>query len=165
MQNPVSELLPSLLLTFVVAIPNHTLRYTALGFSIVLAILCSIHLRSPATQIRQLAVLMNQTKEHIRRGMMQSPRSYLSLTEQMQQLLKSTETASWIKCRVLNSEPEWFSFNKYWLLSSDIGECTKGVKKIRTAVQLILEAEHQRKLADNILETQFILKASNEGSR
>ncbi|KAF8140845.1 hypothetical protein K438DRAFT_1785310 [Mycena galopus ATCC 62051] len=158
------ELLPSLL-AVVAAIPNHTLRYTALCFFIAVAVLCSIHLRSPTTQIRLLAVLIDQTEEYIRRAMVQNPRSYLSLTDQMSHLLESTKTASSLKCRILNSPTERLSWNKYWLLSGDIGECRKGIKKIRTAVQLILEAEHQRKLTDDILEIQFILTASNTGSR
>ncbi|KAF8142176.1 hypothetical protein K438DRAFT_1878571 [Mycena galopus ATCC 62051] len=166
MQNPASELFPSLILAVVAAIPNHTLRYTALGSLLALTILCFIHLRSLSTQICQLRVLVDQTEECIRRAMAQNPRGYLSLTEQMGYLLESAAMASSIKCRILNSGTagEWFGWNKYWSLSSDIGECTKDVKKIRTAVKLILEAEHQRKLADDILEIQFIITASNTGS-
>ncbi|KAF8144971.1 hypothetical protein K438DRAFT_1872950, partial [Mycena galopus ATCC 62051] len=165
MQNPASELLPSLLLTVVAAIPNHAIRYTALTSLLALAILCLIHLRSLSTQICQLGVLVDQTEEYTRRAMVQNPRCYLSLTEQMGHLLEwAAAMASSIKCRILNSGTEWYGWNKYWSLTSDIGECTKGVKKIRTAVKLILEAEHQRKLADDIFEIQFILTASNTGS-
>ncbi|KAF8182740.1 hypothetical protein K438DRAFT_1975382 [Mycena galopus ATCC 62051] len=167
MQNPASELLPSLLLAVVAAIPNHTLRYTAIGSLLALAILCSIHLRSLSMQMCQLAVLVDQIEECIRRAIVQNPRSYLTLTEQMGHLLESAAMASSIKCRILNSGTagEWFGWNKYWSLSSDIGECTKGVKTIRTAVQLILEAERQRKLTDDIQEIQFILTSSNAGFR
>ncbi|KAF8142190.1 hypothetical protein K438DRAFT_1878611 [Mycena galopus ATCC 62051] len=160
-QNSFSELLPSLLLIFVAAIPNHTLRYTALGSILALATLCLIQIKFPSTQIRHLATSIDQTEECLRRAMVQNPRSYLRLTEQMGHLLELTKTASSIKCRILNSENEWFSWNRYRLLSSHIRKCTKGVQEIRTAVQLILEAEHQRKLADHVQETQFILTASS----
>ncbi|KAF8130944.1 hypothetical protein K438DRAFT_1999080 [Mycena galopus ATCC 62051] len=164
MQNPASELLPSLLLTVVAAIPNHAIRYIALTSLLALAILCLIHLRSLSMQICQLRVLADQTEEYTRRAMVQNPRCYLSLTEQMGHLLESAAMASPMKCRILNSGTEWCGWNKYWSLTSDIRECMEGVKKIRTAVQLILEAEHQRKLADDILEIQFILTASNTAS-
>ncbi|KAF8140840.1 hypothetical protein K438DRAFT_1995579 [Mycena galopus ATCC 62051] len=157
------ELLPSL--AVVAAIPNHTLRYTALCFFIAVAVLCSIHLRSPTTQIRLLAVLIDQTEEPNEPPPRVRPESLISFTTITEWSTRSTKTASSLKCRILNSPTERFSWNKYWLLSGDIGECRKGVKKIRTAVQLILEAEHQCKLTDDILEIQFILTASDTGSR
>ncbi|KAJ7490459.1 hypothetical protein FB451DRAFT_1513064 [Mycena latifolia] len=46
---------------------------------------------------------------------------------------------------------------KYRLLSRDISICTKKVKEIRTAIQLIIEAECQRKYTDDINETEIIL--------
>ncbi|KAJ7858175.1 hypothetical protein B0H13DRAFT_2356689 [Mycena leptocephala] len=45
------------------------------------------------------------------------------------------------------------------MLSNDIAGCAKRVRNICTAVLLIMEAEHQRKLAADIKETQFILAA------
>jgi hypothetical protein len=86
MKNPTSELLFSLLLGFVALIPNHTLRYTALGLSLALAIVCSIHLKSPRTQLAHLAVFIDQLEEDIRRAMVHVPRSYSSLAEQMRRL-------------------------------------------------------------------------------
>ncbi|KAJ7351293.1 hypothetical protein DFH08DRAFT_806020 [Mycena albidolilacea] len=55
--------------------------------------------------------------------------------------------ASSIRCCILNSESESFSWNRFRMLSSDIRERTKDAKNICTAVELILEAERQRKLA------------------
>ncbi|KAJ6585470.1 hypothetical protein B0H19DRAFT_1227885 [Mycena capillaripes] len=46
---------------------------------------------------------------------------------------------------------------KYRLLSRDIADCAKGVKKIRTAVQLIVEAERQRQLTEDINAKETIL--------
>jgi hypothetical protein len=82
------HLLFSVLLTFVAAIPNHTLRYIALGLLFVLAVLCTVHLRSPSTQLRHLTYLIDQTKDLIRRAMVQCPRDHFSLTEEMGQLLE-----------------------------------------------------------------------------
>ncbi|KAJ7800499.1 hypothetical protein B0H13DRAFT_2164537 [Mycena leptocephala] len=83
-----SHLLLSLLLAFVAAIPNHILRYTALGLILVLVVLCTVHLRSPSAQLRHLARLIDQTEDLIRRAMAQCPRVYFGLTEEMGRLLQ-----------------------------------------------------------------------------
>ncbi|KAJ7798162.1 hypothetical protein B0H14DRAFT_2618172 [Mycena olivaceomarginata] len=147
MKNPTSELLSSLLLGFIALIPNHALRYTALGLSLALAIVFSIHLKSPRAQVAHLAVFIDQLEEDIRRAM-------------MRRLHEVAKKASSIKCRILNSESESFNWNRFRVLSSDIGECTKDAKNISTAVELILEAERQRKLAYDIMEIQFALTAA-----
>ncbi|KAJ7846612.1 hypothetical protein B0H14DRAFT_2771721 [Mycena olivaceomarginata] len=160
MKNPTSKLLSPLLLGFVALIPNHTFCYTALALSLALAIVCSIHLKSPRAQLAHLAVFIDQLEEDIRRAMVHVPRSYSSLAEQMRRLHEVAKKASSIKCRILNSESESFSWNRLRVLSSDIGECTKDAKNISTAVELILEAERQRKLAYDIMEIQFALTAA-----
>jgi hypothetical protein len=89
---PHFHLLLSLLLAFVAAIPSHTLRYSALGLFLGLFLLSTIHLRSPSTQLRHLALLIDQTEELIRHAMAQCPRDYFSLTEEMGRLLESVPT-------------------------------------------------------------------------
>ncbi|KAJ7835492.1 hypothetical protein B0H13DRAFT_1913529 [Mycena leptocephala] len=46
---------------------------------------------------------------------------------------------------------------KYRALSRDIDDCAKVVRKIKTAVQLIVEAERQHKFAEDINATKLIL--------
>ncbi|KAJ7800501.1 hypothetical protein B0H13DRAFT_2390382 [Mycena leptocephala] len=156
---PHFHLLLSLLLAFVAAIPNHTLRYSALGLFLGLFLLSTIHLRSPSTQLRHLALLIDQTEELIRHAMAQCPRDYFSLTEEMGRLLEVNKSASLLKCRILDSDGEQFSLNKFRMLSKEIATCSMRVRSIRTVVLLIAEAEHQRKLTADIKETQFILAA------
>ncbi|KAJ7904955.1 hypothetical protein B0H13DRAFT_2663306 [Mycena leptocephala] len=153
------HILPSLLLALVAAIPNHTLRYTALGLLLVFAILCTIHLRSPSMQFRRLAHAIDRTDDLIQRMMAQCPREHFSLTQEMGRLLETNTSASLIKCRILSSEEGQFNWRKFRMVSNDIAGCTKRVRSIRTAVLLIVEAEHQRKLAADIKETQFMLSA------
>jgi hypothetical protein len=76
------HILSSLLLALVAAIPNHTLRYIALGLFFGLFTVTSIHLHSPSMQLHHLALLIDQTEEIIRRAMAQCPRDYFSLTEE-----------------------------------------------------------------------------------
>ncbi|KAJ6477058.1 hypothetical protein C8R45DRAFT_1216822 [Mycena sanguinolenta] len=160
MRNLTSDRFPSLLLALVAAIPNHALRYTALGFLLVVTILCTVHFSSLPTQIHQLAASIDETQEYIRREVVHYPRCYGGLTQQMRRLLEVAKTASSIKSHILNSETERFNWKRYLLRSKEIQECAKDVKKIDTAVQLVLEAEHQRRLADDIIETQFLLTAA-----
>ncbi|KAJ7813311.1 hypothetical protein B0H13DRAFT_1925565 [Mycena leptocephala] len=134
------------------------LRYTALGLFLVFAMLCTVHLRSPSMQFRRLAHAIDRTDELIRRATAQCPREHFSLTEEMRWLLETNTSASLIKCRILSSE-EQFNWRKFQMLSNDIAGCAKRVRNIRTAILLIVEAEHQRKLAADTKETQFMLSA------
>ncbi|KAF7362553.1 hypothetical protein MVEN_00603500 [Mycena venus] len=176
MQNLQYRLLPSLLFA-VACIPNHTLRYTSLGLITGLTVVCTAHLKSPSAQLRQLATMIDATDNLIDRAAAQCPRDHLRLTKHMGRLLECISSppsvtilidgdyrinkiSSLIKCHILSSDRECFSWNKYRVLSGDIGECVKVVKDIRLAVQLTVEAELQRKLTDKISETSFILAAS-----
>ncbi|KAJ7878803.1 hypothetical protein B0H14DRAFT_2567098 [Mycena olivaceomarginata] len=144
LQDPPSHLLTSLVLAFIASIPNHTIRYSALGVIVTLSVLCVIQL---------------------------NPRNYFELTKEMLELLEAINTASLIKCRILHSERLRFNWTNYRAISNAIAGCAKCVKSIRNAVeswtepqcsiaQLVVEAEHQRKVADDIGDTQFILAAS-----
>ncbi|KAJ7824336.1 hypothetical protein B0H14DRAFT_3469466 [Mycena olivaceomarginata] len=141
MKNPTSELLSSLLLGFVALIPNHTFRYTVL-----------------ATLAGSRHRLLNPPQ--ISDARWYSPPKLFHLAEQMRRLHEVAKKASSVKCHILKSESESFSWNRFRALSSDIGECTKNAENICTAVELILEAERQRKLAYDIMEIQFALTAA-----
>ncbi|KAJ6585517.1 hypothetical protein B0H19DRAFT_1321195 [Mycena capillaripes] len=157
MHNPPSQLIASLLFACVAIIPNNALRYTTLALAAALAIFCNIYLRSPSTQLRRLSHAIDHTDKLIGHAMLQCPRNHLGLVNQTEQLLQASRSTSLIKCRILGSKAERFSWNKYRLLCKDIAVCVNCVRDIRTTVQLIIEAEHQRRLADDIRETQLIL--------
>ncbi|KAJ7364848.1 hypothetical protein DFH08DRAFT_799162 [Mycena albidolilacea] len=171
LQDPPSHLLTSLVLAFIASIPNHTVRYSALGVIVTLSVLCVIQLKSVSTQLRHLTKMIDKTDELLRRAAAHSPRNYFKLTKEMVELLESRNTASLIKCRILDSERLRFNWTNYRTISNAIAGCAKRVKSIRTAVeswtdpqysivQLVVEAEHQRKVADDIGDTQFILATS-----
>jgi hypothetical protein len=82
------NLLPSLLIAIVAAIPNHTLRYSCLGALVVVALLCTIHPRSLSVQFSRLADAIDQTDEQIRSAMAQCPRENFSLMEERGRLLE-----------------------------------------------------------------------------
>ncbi|KAJ7857493.1 hypothetical protein B0H14DRAFT_2578382 [Mycena olivaceomarginata] len=144
---------------------------TALGLLLAAAILCKIHLQPPSVQLSQLAVSLNHTEEYIQEATVEAHRSYSKLRDQRQCLCEVAKTASCIKCRILRSETKAFSWKgfrslskdigecitRFRSLSNEIGECIRCVKDIRTDVELILEAERQRKLAGDPTETPLTL--------
>ncbi|KAJ7133556.1 hypothetical protein C8R44DRAFT_870930 [Mycena epipterygia] len=158
-----SQIIASILLGSLPAfISNSALRYAALAIIACLAVIYTIYVKHPSTQLRQLLQHTSQlqqvittTKELTRGARQKIPRDHLSLTAEWARLLAVEQSASRIKCRVW--ETEHLTWNKYRLLANDIAECSGRIKSIRAAVQCTVEVEHQRKLAENINETEFIL--------
>ncbi|KAJ7328265.1 hypothetical protein DFH08DRAFT_967409 [Mycena albidolilacea] len=150
MKTPTSEQLTSILLTAIALIPAHG---------------------SPSMQLSRLEVSVNHTEEYIQEATVEAPQSYSKLSGQRRRLLKVAETTSRIKCRILRPETEALSWKglrslskdiaermtRFRSLSNDIGKCIRCVKDIRIAVELILEAERQRKLASDLMEPQSAL--------
>ncbi|KAJ7490519.1 hypothetical protein FB451DRAFT_1513171 [Mycena latifolia] len=150
-----AQLTVTILLWFLSLIPNNALRYTLLVITACLALLYAIHLKRPATQLRQLEHLVQKTEEIIRDSKLHCARDLANLLEKGVELLKVKRSASKIQSRML--ETTALTWKKYRLLSRDISICTKNIKEIQTAVQLIVEAERQRKYTDEINETEVIL--------
>ncbi|KAJ7328253.1 hypothetical protein DFH08DRAFT_967395 [Mycena albidolilacea] len=171
MKTPTSEQLTSILLAATALIPDHGFRYATLGLLLSAVILCKIHLQSPSMQLYQLAVSLNQMEEYIQEAMVEAPQSYSELRDQRRRLCEVAKTAPRIKCRILRPETKAFSWKgfrslskdiseritRFRSLSNEIGECIRCVKDIRTDVELILEAERQRKLAGDPTETPSTL--------
>ncbi|KAJ7857450.1 hypothetical protein B0H14DRAFT_3447902 [Mycena olivaceomarginata] len=171
MKTSTSEQLTPLLLALIALIPSHGVRYTALGLLLAAATLCKIHLQSPSIQLSRLEVSLNHTEEYIQEATLEAPQSYSKLSDQRRRLLGVAKTVSRIKCRILRSETKslsWKGFQSLFKdiaermtgfrsLSNEIGGCIRSVKDIRTAVELILEAERQRKLASDLMEPQSAL--------
>ncbi|KAJ7759707.1 hypothetical protein B0H14DRAFT_3511304 [Mycena olivaceomarginata] len=147
-------------LAVIALIPSHGVRYTALGLLLAAIILCKIHLQSPSTQLSQLAVSLTHTEEYIQEATVEAPQSHFKLRDQRRRLCEVAKAASRIKCRILRPEAKAFSWKgfrslfkgiseritSFRSLSNETGECIRCVKDIRTDVELILEAERQRRL-------------------
>ncbi|KAJ7489421.1 hypothetical protein FB451DRAFT_1362307 [Mycena latifolia] len=152
MRDIIPQLQSSILLAALSLIPNDTLRYTLLEIAACLALLYVVHLKRPSTQLRQLEDIVQTTEGVLGDAKLYCPRDLLGLVEKG---LRIKRSASMIQCRLL--EANTVTWKKYRLLSRDISDCTKKVKEIRTAVQLIVETERQRKYTDDISETVIIL--------
>ncbi|KAJ7835626.1 hypothetical protein B0H13DRAFT_1913495 [Mycena leptocephala] len=151
----VSQLLSLLFLGSLSLIPNDTLRYSALGIAAGLALIYVLHLKRPSVQLNQLDDTINKTEEIIQNAKAFCSRDLLRLTAEGVRLLEIQRSASMIQCHIL--EAKTFTWKKYRLISRDIADCARGIKKIRTTVQLMVEAERQRKFTDDINATETLL--------
>ncbi|KAJ7490495.1 hypothetical protein FB451DRAFT_1389279 [Mycena latifolia] len=150
-----AQLTVAILLWFLSLIPNNALRYALLAIVASLALLYAIHLRRPSTQLSQLEHFVQKTEGTILDAKLHCARDLGNLLEKWVELLKIKRSASKIQSRML--ETNALTWKNYRLLSHDISDCADSVKEIRTAVQLIVEAERQRKYTDDINETEVIL--------
>ncbi|KAJ7133572.1 hypothetical protein C8R44DRAFT_730703 [Mycena epipterygia] len=151
----VSQLQSSILLGSLSLIPNHALRYTLLLIATCLALLYVIHLKRPSTQLSELEDVLDKTEKIIRGAKSCCPRDILRLAGEGVRLLEVKRSASMMQCCIL--EADTLTWNKYRVFSRDIAECAKTLKNIRTTVQLIVEAERQRKFTEDINQTESIL--------
>ncbi|KAJ7878266.1 hypothetical protein B0H13DRAFT_1892728 [Mycena leptocephala] len=149
------HILPSLLLAFVATIPNHTLRYTALGFFFGLFI--KPKKLSGARWHSAPEIISALQKKWVDCSSNFQPVSPVFNADQRNN--RANKITSLIKCRILDSDGEQFSWNKFRMLSKDIATCAMRVRSIRTVVLLMVEAEHQRKLTADTKEAEFILAA------
>ncbi|KAJ7490490.1 hypothetical protein FB451DRAFT_1513125, partial [Mycena latifolia] len=156
-----AQLTVAILLWLLSLIPNNALRYTLLAIASCLALLYTIHLKRPSTQLSQLEHLVQKTEGTILNAKLHCARDLANLLEKWVELLKIKRAASEIQSRML--ETNTLTWTEYRLLSGGISDCTESVKEIRTA--LIVEAERQRKYTEDINETEFILITVRSPSR
>ncbi|KAK7048726.1 hypothetical protein R3P38DRAFT_1876274 [Favolaschia claudopus] len=150
----VSHLQSSLLIVLSL-IPNHILRYTAVALAAGAGVVYTVHLKRPSVRLRHLEDAIKETEEIIGAAKEISSRDLLALTEEGVKLLEVKRSASFIHYRILDcGTPTWKIYRD---LSRDIGECTKKIEKVGTSVQLIVEAERQRKLTEDINATRIVL--------
>ncbi|KAJ7738402.1 hypothetical protein B0H16DRAFT_1465842 [Mycena metata] len=160
MQAPPSHVILSAVLTLVAAIPNHTLRYTALGLTAACTLLYNIRVRSPRKNLHRLTQLIDRTDLRIRYATAHCPRYHFALAEQTWRLLRVYHSVSAIYCRILALKSPQFSWTQYRMILNDIGACITRVEGISNAVEArpsVLPTERQRQLADDMNEVQAVL--------
>ncbi|KAJ7490501.1 hypothetical protein FB451DRAFT_1552201 [Mycena latifolia] len=150
-----AQLTTAILLWFLSLIPNNALRYALLAIVASLALLYAIHLKCPSSLMSQLEHLIQTTEGIIGDAKLHCTRDLANLLEKGVQLLKIKGSASKIQSRML--ETKTLTWKKYRLLSRDIYDSSESIKEIMTAVQLIVEAERQRKYTDDINEMEVML--------
>ncbi|KAJ7016875.1 hypothetical protein C8F04DRAFT_1159005 [Mycena alexandri] len=157
MQTPPSHLILTAVLSCVAAIPNHAVRYTALGLTVACTLFYKIRIHSPRKSLRHLSQSINRTDIRIRYATAHCPRYHFALAEQTLRLLKAHHSVSAIYCRILAFKSQRFSWTQYRAILSDIEASSKRVESIGDVVEHIIEAERQRQLADDVNEVQAVL--------
>ncbi|KAJ7490605.1 hypothetical protein FB451DRAFT_1165961 [Mycena latifolia] len=147
------QLIVTTLLGISALIPGAPLRYRVLGITISLALIYAIYLKHPSTKLRQLQKIIGTIEETIRSAKLLCPRDQITLTEEWWDRVQ--RVVSKILCRLL--ETDRMTWGKYRSFTKNIAECTTQAKAIHTTVRLIVEAERQRKLTEEISEAQLIL--------
>ncbi|KAJ7113980.1 hypothetical protein C8R44DRAFT_984551 [Mycena epipterygia] len=149
----------SILLVLLSLIPSNNVRYMVLGLGVSVAVLYAGHLKRPSMRIHHLAGTVSDTENNIKKAKSMCPRDHISLTEESVCLLKVRRSMCNIRCALLQMPRLGWTLNieHYWQLARDIYQCEKEMKRIQTAVQLIVEAECKRKYTNYIDETQAIV--------
>ncbi|KAJ7133444.1 hypothetical protein C8R44DRAFT_772432 [Mycena epipterygia] len=150
-----SELQSSLLLGALALISNNALRYTTVGLVVTITLIFSVHLKCLSTQLYLLTDKIQETEEILRNAKSQCARDILGLVQEEVRLLEIKSTASVIQCRVW--ETPRLTWKQYRVFSGHISECERNTKKIRTAIQMTVEAARRRKYTEDINEAQIIL--------
>ncbi|KAJ7617437.1 hypothetical protein DFH06DRAFT_1342855 [Mycena polygramma] len=151
-----TQLISSILLGSLSLIPNNPLRYVALASTVAVALLYHLHLR-PTAILDQLAQRIKQTEDVFKRAKSNDvcPRDRFSLAAEWVRLLEVKRSISEMQCRLwAGGRP---TYKQYWQVNRRVAKCVNSADDIRTAVQLIVEAESQRKIAEDITETHTML--------
>ncbi|KAJ7490482.1 hypothetical protein FB451DRAFT_1220173 [Mycena latifolia] len=152
----------SIILGLMTLIPNNALRYTACGITLCLVILFDLHLKRPATRLRQLENSIQETEGIVETAKSRCPRDQHSLVEECVRLLRAKRSASIIQVCIL--ETKRLTWKRYRLLSRDIAECTETVKRIRTAVQVSRPLLHRPDKLPPLIRHSSLSKLNANGS-
>ncbi|KAJ6583948.1 hypothetical protein DFH09DRAFT_264093 [Mycena vulgaris] len=145
----------SLLLGFLSLIPNNSIRYTVLGLTAAITILCALHLKRPSTQLSQLEAAIQRTEDLLTEAKAQCMRHHLRFTEEWIRLIK--RFASALHCRIL--ETRGLTWSAYRQLTRDIAGCADDLERLRITVKLTMQFERQRNYTQDINETRSLLTA------
>ncbi|KAJ7213963.1 hypothetical protein GGX14DRAFT_444706 [Mycena pura] len=143
-----SHLLCSLLLASISLIPNHAIRLAALAVSLAMGLVYIMYVKYPSTQLAQLEAIIEKTEQAIQDAGAYCCMDPFILAEANLRLLEVKFSASSIRCHIPESRAS--IWKKYYRLSREIYACTQVISKVLIAVQLIVEANHQRKYAADI---------------
>ncbi|KAJ7643713.1 hypothetical protein FB45DRAFT_895867 [Roridomyces roridus] len=159
-----TSLQTSLLAGSLSLIPNSTLRYLLLALFVVSTLVHAIHVRRPSVQLRRVEDQIKDIDEIIRHaGRFCTAKDRLSLGEHAVWLLEVKRGVSMVKCRILEAT-SMLTWKKYRLIAKDIAIYAKDAKRIKAAVELLVEVECQRRLTEDISETETILSGFRHSS-
>ncbi|KAJ7088272.1 hypothetical protein C8R44DRAFT_861663 [Mycena epipterygia] len=153
------------LVLLVSLIPNNNIRYAMLGLGASITVLYGVNLQRPSVRLAHLEHNVGHTVEMIQEAKSLCPRDRYNIMEEEGCLLKVLRAMCILRSTLLVMPAvAWIpdELNNYRRLRRDIYQCEQEVKRIQIAVQLIVEAERQRKYTEDICEIQAIITATQD---
>ncbi|KAJ7660644.1 hypothetical protein B0H17DRAFT_1094924 [Mycena rosella] len=175
--NAVYTLQSSVLILALSAVPSTIVLYTILTLVCASFVIYAAHHELPSTRLLRLDNLITAVKDILARAKSDCLRDHLVIAYEEEDLIRCAEYRELHgQVRFINSpfmlrvklsmsniqtgllevhDAPWKIFiHKMWTIWHDLGKCEHKVRGIQTSMLLILEAEHQRKLAEDLNESR-----------
>ncbi|KAJ7474846.1 hypothetical protein FB451DRAFT_1246801 [Mycena latifolia] len=138
---------------------------SSIFFYVIPALVCTslviyaAHRIWPSTRLERLNNALTTTTDILARAKSECLRDQLDLVDGEGRLLQAKLSASKIQTSLLEArDASWEGYlHKIRAISHNLDRCERQVRELQTSTLLIIEAEHQRKLAEHINESRDIM--------
>ncbi|KAJ7708228.1 hypothetical protein B0H17DRAFT_1174361 [Mycena rosella] len=142
----------SILIWALSLIPSIILHYALLALVCAFSVIYAANYKRPSTRLSRLNIRITAAVDILARAKSQCPRDYLDLADEEAGLLQIQS------CLLEALNTPWKTYlHKMWTIWHSLGKCERQVRKLQTSALLIIEAEHQRKLAEHITESMEVV--------
>ncbi|KAJ6480296.1 hypothetical protein C8R45DRAFT_933222 [Mycena sanguinolenta] len=148
-----SSNLPSSLLFFMLSlIPSNIVRYPSLVLAVIFLVVYSIYNNPPSARLTQVNNVVIVVDGILTRAKAECMRDHLLLAEYETRFLRMKLSASKIHSYVLELDAmAWKQYLQNRItISTSLAKCERELRDIQTSLLLLIEAAHQRKLAENL---------------
>ncbi|KAJ7708243.1 hypothetical protein B0H17DRAFT_1191719 [Mycena rosella] len=159
--NAVYTLQSSVLILALSAIPGTIVLYTILALICVSFVIYAAHHELPSTRLIRLINVITAVKDILARAKSECLRDHLVIAYEEEDLIRVELSMSNIQTGLLEArDAPWKIFiHKMWTIWHSLDKCERKVREIQKSMLLILEAEHHRKLAENLNESREAVNA------
>ncbi|KAJ7848040.1 hypothetical protein B0H14DRAFT_2583263 [Mycena olivaceomarginata] len=141
-------------------------RYILLALVLALVIVYAAHAQRPIRKLCGVNRAIRGCEETLERAKSACVRNLVELTEQMLRLFEVKESESRIQMQLLETHDDlttWERFVEYlqcmWEIRKKIHQCTKDLRDIQRFTLRTVQAEHQRRLGEDIRDCSEICDA------
>ncbi|KAJ6600397.1 hypothetical protein DFH09DRAFT_1128201 [Mycena vulgaris] len=140
-------------------IPTGILHYIVLAVASLLLVLYGIHYNRPSIRLCRLNDYVKATGEILARAKLECVRNHFELTVEEGRLLQIQLAISKTQSRMLETRkaPWKLYLQTLTVVLRTLANCEHAVRQAQTATLLIIEADHQRKLCEDIAESREIV--------
>ncbi|KAJ7708247.1 hypothetical protein B0H17DRAFT_1031989 [Mycena rosella] len=168
--NAVYTLQSSVLILALSAIPSTIVLYTILALVCASFVIYAAHHELPSTRLIRLNNVITAVKDILARAKSECLRDHLVIAYEEEDLIRVIDSPFMIRVELSMSniqtgllearDAPWTIFiHKMWTIWHSLDKCERKVREIQKSLLLILEAEHHRKLAENLNESREAVNA------